>query len=140
MTFRFGVTSNKRLNTCHEDLQTIFRAAIADPNCPFDFFIACGERNELDQQAAFDAGNSKAKFGESPHNFNPSLAVDAVPCETKWASKKNFEILADHICMTTLRLFDDGMIKNKIFWGGDFKSFYDGPHFQLMNWKDLKGE
>lgn len=24
-----------------------------------------------------------------------------------------------------------------LFWGGDFKSYTDGPHFELVNWKTL---
>lgn len=37
-----------------------------------------GYRGPEAQAKAFEAGASAAKFGQSPHNFTPSLAVDVV--------------------------------------------------------------
>ena len=38
----------------------------------------CGYRGPADQLAAVERGASAARFGESPHNFEPSLACDVV--------------------------------------------------------------
>lgn len=37
-----------------------------------------GFRSPIEQETAFLEGNSNAKFGESPHNWRPALAVDVV--------------------------------------------------------------
>lgn len=135
----FGKTSNNRLLTCHEDLQTLFRAAITDPNCPFDFFIAEGHRTDEAQQRAYDEGHSLALPGQSPHNQKISLAVDAVPVATKWDSVEAFEELADHICLVAERLYSDNAIEYRIEWGGEWR-FTDRPHYQIRRWKELRGE
>ena len=38
----------------------------------------CGFRNREDQESAFNKGTSGARWGQSPHNFRPALAVDLV--------------------------------------------------------------
>jgi hypothetical protein len=38
----------------------------------------CGFRGQKEQELAFSQGTSGARWGQSPHNFRPSLAVDLV--------------------------------------------------------------
>lgn len=38
----------------------------------------CGYRGPADQLAALERGDSRARFGQSPHNFRPALACDVV--------------------------------------------------------------
>jgi peptidoglycan LD-endopeptidase CwlK len=71
----FSVKSLAILATAHEDLRNLFYEVIKYRDCT----VVCGFRNEADQNAAKAAGNSNASWPNSPHNHNPSLAVDVVP-------------------------------------------------------------
>lgn len=72
---KFGYTSNQRLGTCDNKLIRVAELSVSI----FDMSIICGYRNEDDQMKVYNSGNSKAKWLESPHNYMPSLAFDAVP-------------------------------------------------------------
>lgn len=123
---RFSKTSLDRLALAHPDLQRVMRAAIQD----FDFSIICSHRSDADQQAAYDAGNSKAKPGQSPHNHQPSLAVDCAPYPLDWKDIRSFQRMAAVINAHALKL---GV---PIVWGGNWK-MRDYPHFELHNWRTL---
>ena len=60
----------------HPELRARVRAALAE--CENSFVYWTGHRNERDQANAFAAGYSQARWGQSPHNLKPSLAVDVV--------------------------------------------------------------
>ena len=120
---RLGSRSKSRLETCHPDLIKIMEEAINI----LDFTVLCGERDEDAQTEAFDSGRSKVQFPNSKHNSSPSRAVDIAPYPVDWNDLQRFHHLA-------------GIIKGiahekgiKIKWGGDFNSFFDGPHFELLN-------
>ena len=72
----FGVTSQARLAELHPDLQLIMNETLDI----MDISIAVGFRDKAEQEAAFNAGNSKVHFPNSKHNTKPSLAVDVYPC------------------------------------------------------------
>ena len=94
-----------------------------------DCGIICGERGEDEQEEAYRLGNSKAKFGESPHNTYPSNACDTLPmAEGKyvWDNKELHKVYAKLVMDTA---WSQGF---KWKWGGDFSSFYDGPHFERI--------
>lgn len=120
---KFSERSKKRLATCHQDLQELFNEVIKHTDCS----ILCGHRGKKAQEDAFNAGNSKAHFGQSPHNSKPSMAVDAVPYPLDWNKVEDFYHLA-------------GIVKGiasqmniNIKWGGDFNSFFDAPHYELRS-------
>ena len=119
---KFGKTSQDRLSTCHPDLQLICTEAIK----LYDFSVICGYRGEAAQNEAYVNGYSGAKWGESYHNQIPSLAIDIVPYPSSWENKYEFYRLSG-IIMT---LADKHNIK--IRWGGDFKGFFDGAHWELL--------
>ena len=133
MSYKYGKTSNKRLDTCHPDLIRLFDYALLHPDCPCDITIVCGERGREAQEKAFCDGKSKAKFGQSPHNFEPSYAVDAAPyvkgVGIPWDDKSLFRELAAHIkaCADDLGIH--------VTWGGNFKSFCDMPHWEITHWR-----
>lgn len=70
-----------------------------------------------------------AKGGQSPHNYNPSMAIDVKIINNghiTWERK----YFAD---------FAKLMVTKEIEWGGDWKlksGFVDNPHFQLKTWRD----
>ena len=123
----FGPRSLACLNTCHADLQRVALVAIQH----MDFAVICGERGRAEQEAAYAKGASHAHFGQSPHNFAPSLAFDAAPRPLDWNDAAGFSHLADTIKAAAVEC---GVI---IEWGGDFPLLADRDHFQLASWKTL---
>lgn len=127
---KFSKRSNMRLETCHPDLQKIFKHIIKHNNCT----ILEGHRTNAKQQELFENGSSKVKAGKSKHNKYPSLAVDVAPYPIFWEEKERF-------------LFFGGYVKSvadtlniKIRWGGDWdgdgnfkdQTFNDYVHFELL--------
>lgn len=84
-------------------------------------------RGEADQNRAFANGNSKARFGQSPHNYK--MAVDFVHFQRMWQlTRKEWEIIG-------LIGKEVARRKNiKITWGGDWR-FWDPAHWELADWK-----
>lgn len=134
----FSETSKEKLKTCHRDLQTLFAHVIQDYDCT----IICGERNRADQEAAFNAGNSKLHYPQSKHNTHPSLAVDVAPYEINhvdWG-KIQSAFFAGYVKGKADQLFKIGVISHKIRCGVDWNSdnnvddttFWDGAHFEIV--------
>lgn len=116
--------------TCDKRLQVICNKLIKE----IDFIVVCGNRDEVMQEDAFKRGVSKARYGESPHNYFPSYAVDLAPWKQgiNWKDLNAFRDLA----VRFKRIAEEEGID--ITWGGDFKgSFKDLPHYELTNWKSL---
>ena len=118
---RYSKKSKDKLATCDERLQRIFNRVIEI----IDVTILEGYRGQQAQEKAYREGKSKAKFGQSKHNLNPSLAVDVAPYPIDWSDKKRFAILAGVVKAIA---HEEGI---KIKWGGNFIRFFDGPHFEL---------
>lgn len=100
------------------------------PNDPQPF-ITCTYRSNAEQNLLFNQVPkvTKAKAGQSPHNYKPSLAFDiafiTVYKKLDWS-------------IQLFKNFNDIIIKIEplIVWGGNWKSIKDKPHFQLQNWKN----
>ena len=124
----FSAKSLNKVRQCHPDLQRVLNRAIK----VMDFTVLEGHRSPERQLLMHSQGHSKALPGQSPHNYEPSLAVDIAPWPIDWEDKGRFYRLAGvmEACAKEEQV--------DIEWGGDFKSFFDGPHFQLKGWKDLK--
>jgi len=77
------------------------------------------------------AGNSRAKWGQSPHNFAPSYAFDIAFKDDKgkldW-SPKLFQMFAEIV---------KEKFKTQITHGGDWAKFPDYPHFELKDWQKM---
>ena len=119
---KFSNRSQERLNTCHRDLRKLFNEVIKHYDCT----ILCGHRNKEDQDKAYNEGRSKVEYPDSNHNQVPSLAVDCVPYPIDWDDKERFHEFAGFVLGTADQL---GI---KVRWGGHFTSFFDGPHFELI--------
>lgn len=126
----FGRVSKSRLGTCHNLLQDILNEAIKE----YDFSVLCGHRGKAEQDAAYNAGNSKLKFPQSKHNQMPSLAVDIAPYPIDWNDLDRFKELGAIVKRIAREKGID------LSWGGDWKSFKDYPHFQLDSLKVSKKE
>jgi len=134
MTFHFGTTSTKRLNTCHRDIQAIMIEALS--NSHVDMTIVCGERTEEEQERAFDEGFSKAHYGQSPHNFSPSRAVDVAPYQhgqIQWDHVGLFDTIATYIREANDKLLREGIVSIELEQIGT----WDRPHYEIVGWKDM---
>ena len=89
-------------------------------------------RDEARQNELHAQGRSKAKGGNSPHQYG--CAVDVVHATRYWQlSKKEWDIIGSIGKEVARR-------RNiKLDWGGDW-DFYDPAHWQLRNWRIRKDE
>ena len=136
---KFSNTSNKRLNTCHEDLQIIARKALSLGLV--DFGIAEGERTLERQKQLVKEGKSKTL--NSKHVNSPSMAFDVYG----WINGKGSTYKPEHIIFiagiilaVALDLKAKGEITHSVRWGGNWdrdgevvtdQSFDDLVHFEL---------
>lgn len=119
-------TSRQKLQTCHSDLIKLIEAVAETEKCA----VICGFRGRYEQEKAYMAGKSKAKFGQSKHNYKPSQAVDVVPVPLNWEDIPAFEKLGEKIMAKAKEL---GI---KVKWGRDFTGLKDYPHFELASDKE----
>jgi len=102
-----------------------------------DVTILCGHRGKAAQEKAFADGTSKAKWDKSKHNGIPSDAVDAMPCPIEWP--QDTDTRREYVRKMGRIYFMAGVVLAVAFalkvpmrWGGHFKSFFDGPHFERI--------
>jgi hypothetical protein len=124
--YKFSDKSIERLNTCHPDLIKLFNEVIKGMDCS----IICGYRGEKEQNLAYESGYSQLKYPDSKHNKQPSLAVDVLPYPTLYSDSRAIYHLAGYI-----KGIAEGL-GIKIQWGGDWKTFIDAPHWELMKTED----
>lgn len=96
------------------------------PNLPQPF-ITCTTRSQADQSRLLSEGKSRAKFGESLHNFHPAFAFDLAFARPDQPADWSFHLF-DKMAAIAEPL---GLV-----WGGRWKGLVDGPHFQMpMTWQ-----
>lgn len=115
-----------------------------------DHSLRVGYRNEEDQTAAFNSGNSKVKWPDSYHNARPSMAVDAspYPLPKNWGEDdrdeyEKFRYFAFYVMGVADVLYALGAVDHQLEWGGDWdndkdvidNTFNDLLHFQLKRKK-----
>jgi peptidoglycan L-alanyl-D-glutamate endopeptidase CwlK len=125
MTFKLGAQSEKNLIGVHPDLVLVVREAIKITD--IDFKVLEGVRSIKRQ-------HEMMKIGASQTMNSRHLTGHAVDLAALYGGKVAWDwplyyILGD--CMKTAAK----SVSVKIEWGGDWKKFKDGPHFQLP-WKD----
>ena len=137
---KFGRRSRERLETCHSDLQVLFKHIVEDIDCS----ILCGHRGEEDQNKAVAEGRSKAVYPKGRHNASPSLACDVAPYPIDWDDKDRWYFFAGFVLSTAKVLKDLGEISHDIRWGGNWRGFKNGvidfkkntfndlPHFEIV--------
>lgn len=95
---------------------------------PVQFKVLEGLRSAATQMKYFKRGASRLDGVKKKSNHQLGKAVDIVPVVKGKAiihSWTPYYPMAAHIKATAARL------KIPIVWGGDWKSFRDGPHFEL---------
>lgn len=126
----FGKRSMSNLETCHPDLQRLFKEVIKHYDCA----VIQGYRNKEEQNRYFFEGRSKLKFPNSKHNSFPSGAIDVIPYPVSWSDKNRFYYFIGLVMGIASQL------NIKIRSGGDWdrdndlhdQAFFDLPHFELI--------
>ncbi len=119
MAYKLGTRSLQNLSGVHPDLVAVVKRAIEITEQ--DFTVIEGIRNinrqrELVKSGASQTMNSRHLTGH---------AVDMVPWPVDWEDLDRFETMAEAMKDAAEEL------DISIVWGGDWKSFYDAPHFEL---------
>ena len=128
--YKYGTTSQARLDTCHPDLQKLFTELSNDWNIS----IICGHRTEEEQNAAVASGNSKTPYPKSKHNTSPSIAVDAALYPIDWKDNGRHYMF---VGMVKQKAKDLGInIRCGADWDSDNETsdqtFNDLVHFELV--------
>ena len=119
--YKLSLRSKQRLSGVHPDLVDVVKRAIEITEQ--DFSVTEGIRHIERQRQLVATGKSTTL--NSRHLTGH--AVDLVPYPVSW-DWEYFYPIADAMKQAAEELDVD------LEWGGDWKSFPDGPHFQL-NWK-----
>jgi peptidoglycan L-alanyl-D-glutamate endopeptidase CwlK len=137
----FGKRSKDNLVGVHPDLVRLMEAAII--NSPIDFTITEGVRTAKEQQILYAQGrttkgpivttkdgvknksNHQIKADGFGHAVDLYPFVDGKVQVTDKDTVPNLKKIATHIkkCAKAMRI--------EIVWGGDWKTPYDPPHFEL---------
>lgn len=132
--YAWGQSSLAHLSTAHPLLQTLGRRVIKRADLPRDLRVLFGHRSKADQDKAFASGASKLRWPNSKHNSVPAVAVDIVPLEGgqvswDWA---HYHQIAPIIKDEWAKMQAEGLTGAAVLtWGGDWRSFKDGPHWEL---------
>ena len=118
MTYRLSQRSMQNLSGVHPDLVAVVKRAIEITEQ--DFSVIEGVRNIERQRQLVAKGASKTM--NSRHLTGH--AVDLAPYPLSW-DWEYFYPIADAMKQAAEELDVD------LEWGGDWKSFPDGPHFEL---------
>ncbi|QGW02794.1 M15 family metallopeptidase [Proteus terrae subsp. cibarius] len=122
--FRLSRRSEENLLGVHPDLVKVVHRALEITD--IDFMVIEGKRNEARQRQLVASGKSQTM--NSRHLTGH--AVDCAPLvnnQIPWNDWSYFKKVADAMMQAAKELGVD------IEWGGNWKTFKDGPHFQLTH-------
>lgn len=122
--FRLSKRSEENLRGVHPDLAKVVHRALEITD--IDFMVIEGKRNEARQRQLVASGKSQTM--NSRHLTGH--AVDCAPLvnnQIPWNDWSYFKKVADSMMQAAKEFGVD------IEWGGNWKTFKDGPHFQLTH-------
>ena len=125
MTFRLSERSLRKLEGVHPDLVKIVKRAIEITE--IDFAVTEGLRTKQRQEELVKAGASKTMKSRHLTGHAVDLAA-VVGSEIRW-DWPLYAKIANAVKKAAYEL------DVPIEWGGDWKTFKDGPHFQLA-WEE----
>lgn len=136
--FPLSKVGQERLSQLHPLLQKV----VSEYLFYKDLSITEGYRSKEKQEEYRKAGTSKAAFGQSPHNYLPSIAVDIYPYPAPAVVKRGKKVIDDNSkewdIQAQLFLTIAKELGVEVEWGGSWKTLVDKPHFQLgsnNNWR-----
>lgn len=124
--FKLTETDLKRLKGVHPDLVKVILEAAKTAKTPFK--VLEGLRTAQKQAEYFKKGTSMLDGVKKKSKHQLGKAVDIVPVvndKVEFRSWAPFYPMAENVKAAAKKL---GV---KVIWGGDWKSFKDGPHFEL---------
>lgn len=121
---KFSAISRQRLETCHEDLQRLFREVVKYVDCS----ILEGHRGRERQEQMVAEGKSKVHWPGGKHNTEPSNAVDVAPYPIDWEDIRRWYYFGGYVQATAQQM---GI---PVRWGGDWKGDHD---FSANKFNDL---
>lgn len=131
----FSAPDLDRLKRLHPELQRLFVEAIKQT----PFTIRDTNRGRADQEKAFREGKSKVHFGDSAHNWSPSVAADIYPLPVDFKNTAAFK----HLQIDVLKPLANKLgipIRQGIDWNGNGNltddKWDDLPHIELGNWRE----
>lgn len=134
----YGRKSTRIFSTLHPIWQEILTEAIKSDY--FDHSLIEGTRAPERQNELYASGESKAKAGESAHNYSPSFGVDIIPHPLGYADGQFMLLLAGHIIGVAEKM--GYKVTNGSDWDRDgmtidtnFKDFW---HFELTDWRKME--
>ena len=95
-------------------------------------FAHCVIRGSQEQNQAFREGKSRARAGESPHNYG--AAVDLIHGTKAWALSRKQWLILGHLGKELAA--QQGL---PVTWGGDW-SFWDPAHWELTHWREIRAQ
>jgi peptidoglycan L-alanyl-D-glutamate endopeptidase CwlK len=119
--FNLNVRSEKNLAGVHPDLCLVIRKATLDSD--LEFIVTEGVRTKEKQLQLYNAGASKTLNSRHLTGHAVDVAV-LVAGEVRWdwpLYKKVSEIILNAAKVLNI----------PVVWGGSWKTFKDGPHFEL---------
>ena len=121
MTFALGATSLSRLTGVHPDLVKIVKLAITRTD--IDFIVLEGLRTVERQKQLFAKGATKTMNSRhiTGHAVDLAPVIDGA-VSWDWPL---YHRLAKHVKAAAVDL------NVPLTWGGDWRSFKDGPHWEL---------
>lgn len=132
---KFGTHSKELREYLCNDLRRLVDEAIK----VYDFSIVETYREKSEQDKAYYAKRSKARFGQSAHNYHPSFAVDVYPYPIPQRVVNGVLVIDDNSPrwedMINVFKAVAQQLGIEIVCGIDFKSFRDCPHIEIADWK-----
>lgn len=135
----FGKRSKELRQYLCKDLKRLVDEVIKT----YDFSIVCSHRGKEEQERAFNNGNSKAHFGQSAHNYNPSFAFDFTPYPCPKKQVKGVVQIDSDSKEWDKAIFVFKNTANRlgieITCGADW-TFKDKMHIEIKDWKQVVKE
>lgn len=119
---KFSARSKARLKGVRDDLVEVMTEALK--TSPHDFGITEGLRSLQLQKIYVSRGKSRTMNSKHLTGHAVDIVVYDENGEVTWDLKYYREV-AEHVKKVSFQL------QIPITWGGDWKSFVDGPHFEL---------
>ena len=128
MTFKLSKRSISNMDGVHDDLKRVATRAIEITKIDFGIPGNGGKRSALEQNALYKEGLSMCDGYKKLSNHQSGNALDFyayVDGKASW-NRNHLTNVAVAILQAASQL------GYKLEWGGNFKSFCDMPHFQLL--------
>ena len=136
--YKLSKRSEKKLLTCHNDLQVIIEEVLKY----MDITVVQGYRSTEEQLEKYNKSYSQVKKGK--HNENPSMAVDIQPyplaTENGKVIREMFYYMGGFVIGIAKRLLAENKITHDVRYGGDWNkngkitdnNFDDLYHIELI--------